>query len=170
MSVPSFAGARRNLTAELFKSTAGVDLVIVPFRTTPEAVIALLRDDIQMVIDFYAGLKPGLSDGSTRAIAWSATKRSPALPDVPTVQEAGVPGFNVTSWNAFYAPADVPGNVIETLNGGLRTALADPEVKRKLLDLGIDSRPSTPAELDAQMRADIKKWSEVIARAGIPKQ
>ena len=81
-----------------------------------------------------------------------------------------MPGFNVTSWNAFYAPADVPGNVIETLNGGLRTALADPEVKRKLLDLGIDSRPSTPAELDAQMRADIKKWSEVIARAGIPKQ
>jgi putative tricarboxylic transport membrane protein len=163
-------GSTQNLTAELFKSTAGVDFVIVPFRTTPEAVIALLRDDIQMVIDFYAGLKPGLSDGTTRAIAWSAAKRSPALPDVPTVQEAGVPGFNVTSWNAFYAPADVPGNVIETLNGGLRTTLADPEVKRTLLDLGIDSRPSTPAELDAQMRADIKKWSEVIARAGIPKQ
>jgi tripartite-type tricarboxylate transporter receptor subunit TctC len=154
----------------LFKSTAGVDLVIVPFRTSPEAVIALLRDDIQMVIDFYAGLKPGLSDNSTRAIAWSAAKRSPALPDVPTVQEAGVPNFDVTSWNAFYAPTDVPGTVIETLNGGLRTALADPEVKRKLLDLGIDSRPSAPAELDAQMRADIKKWSKVIARAGIPKQ
>jgi tripartite-type tricarboxylate transporter receptor subunit TctC len=154
----------------LFKSTAGVDFVIVPFRTTPEAVIALLRDDIQMVIDFYAGLKPGLSDSSTRAIAWSAAKRSPALPDVPTVEEAGVPGFNVTSWNAFYAPTGVPGNVIETLNGGLRTALADAEVKRKLLDLGIDSRPSTPDELDAQMRADIKKWAEVIARAGIPKQ
>lgn len=163
-------GSTQNLTAELFKSTAGVDFVIVPFRTTPEAVIALLRDDIQMVIDFYAGLKPGLSDGSTRAIAWSATKRSPALPDVPTVQEAGVPGFDVTSWNAFYAPADVPGNVIETLKGGLRAALVDSEVKRKLLDLGIDSRPSTPDELDAQMRADIKKWAEVIARAGIPKQ
>jgi tripartite-type tricarboxylate transporter receptor subunit TctC len=163
-------GSTQNLTAELFKSTAGVDFVIVPFRTTPEAVIALLRDDIQMVIDFYAGLKPGLSDSSTRATAWSAAKRSPALPDVPTVQEAGVPGFDVTSWNAFYAPTDVPGNVIETLNGGLRTALADAEVKRKLLDLGIDSRPSTPDVLDAQMRADIKKWAEVIARAGIPKQ
>jgi tripartite-type tricarboxylate transporter receptor subunit TctC len=86
------------------------------------------------------------------------------------VQEAGVPGFDVTSWNAFYAPADVPGNVVETLNGGLRATLGDAEVKRKLLDLGIDSRPSTPAELDAQMRADIKKWAEVITRAGIPKQ
>jgi tripartite-type tricarboxylate transporter receptor subunit TctC len=163
-------GSTQNLTAELFKSTAGVDFVIVPFRTTPEAVIALLRDDIQMVIDFYAGLKPGLSDSSTRAVAWSAAKRSPALPDVPTVQEAGVPDFNVTSWNAFYAPTDVPGNVVETLNGGLRTALADPEVKRKLLDLGIDSRASTPDELDAQIRTDIKKWAEVIARAGIAKQ
>jgi tripartite-type tricarboxylate transporter receptor subunit TctC len=163
-------GSTQNLTAELFKSTAGVDFVIVPFRTTPEAVIALLRGDIQMVIDFYAGLKPGLSDGTTRAVAWSAAKRSPALPDVPTVQESGVAGFNVTSWNGLYAPTEVPAGVIETLNGGLRTALADPEVKRKLLDLGIDSRPSTPDELDAQMRADIKKWAEVIARAGIAKQ
>jgi tripartite-type tricarboxylate transporter receptor subunit TctC len=163
-------GSTQNLTVELFKSTTGVDFVIVPFRTTPEAVIALLRDDIQMVIDFYAGLKPGLSDGTTRAIAWSATKRSPALPDVPTVQESGVPGFNVTSWNALYAPSGVPANVIATLNGGLRSVLADAEVKRKLLDLGIDSRASTPDELDAQMHADIKKWAEVIERAGIPKQ
>jgi tripartite-type tricarboxylate transporter receptor subunit TctC len=163
-------GSTQNLTAELFKSTAGVDFVIVPFRTTPEAVIALMRDDIQMVIDFYAGLKPGLSDNTTRAVAWSAAKRSPALPDVPTVQESGVPGFNVTSWNALYAPTGVPENVIGILNSGLRTALADADVKRKLLDLGIDSRPSTPDEIDAQMRADIKKWAEVIARAGIPKQ
>ncbi len=89
-------GSTQHLTAELFKSTAGVDFVIVPFRTTPEAVLALLRGDIQMVIDFYAGLKPGLVDGKTRAIAWSASTRSPALPDVPTVQEGGVAGFNVT--------------------------------------------------------------------------
>ena len=154
----------------MFKSTAGVDFVIVPFRTTPEAVLALLRGDIQMVIDFYAGLKPGLADGKTRAIAWSASTRSPALPDVPTVQEGGVAGFNVTSWNAFYAPAGDPPEVVETINRSLRTVLADPDVKRRLLDLGIDSRASTPAELDAQMRADIKKWAGVIERAGIAKQ
>jgi tripartite-type tricarboxylate transporter receptor subunit TctC len=163
-------GSTQHLTAELFKSTAGVNFVIVPFRTTPEAVVALLRDDIQLVIDFYAGLKPGVTDGKTRPIAWSAAKRSPALPDVPTVEEGGVPGFNVTSWNGLYAPAGVPGDVVETVNRGLRTVLTDPDVKRRLLDLGIDSRPSTPAELDAQMRADIKKWADVIARAGIPKQ
>jgi putative tricarboxylic transport membrane protein len=111
-----------------------------------------------------------VTDGKTRPIAWSAAKRSPALPDVPTVEEGGVPGFNVTSWNGLYAPAGVPAEVVETVNGGLRKVLADPDVKRRLLDLGIDSRPSTPAELDAQMRADIKKWADVIARAGIPKQ
>src|SRR5205823_4433706 len=126
--------------------------------------------DIHMVVDFYAGLRPGLVDGKTRAIAWSASKRSPALPDVPTVQEGGVPGFNVTSWNALYVPAGVPPEVVETINRTLRTVLADPDVKRRLLDLGIDSRASSPAELDAQMRADIKKWGEVIERAGIAKQ
>jgi tripartite-type tricarboxylate transporter receptor subunit TctC len=163
-------GSTQHLTAELFKSTAGVNFVIVPFRTTPEAVIALMRDDIHMVIDFYAGLKAGMSDGKLRPVAWSAAKRSPALPDVPTVQEGGVPGFNVTSWNALYAPAGVPPEVIDTVNRGLRTVLADPDVKRRLLDLGIDSKAGTPAELDMQMRADIKKWSEVIERAGIAKQ
>jgi tripartite-type tricarboxylate transporter receptor subunit TctC len=163
-------GSTQHLTAELFKSTAGVNFVIVPFRTTPEAVIALMRDDIHMVIDFYAGLKAGMSDGKLRPVAWSAAKRSPALPDVPTVQEGGVPGFNVTSWNALYAPVGAPPEVIDTVNRGLHTVLADPDVKRRLLDLGIDSRASTPAELDVQMRADIKKWAEVIDRAGIAKQ
>jgi tripartite-type tricarboxylate transporter receptor subunit TctC len=163
-------GSTQHLTAELFKSTAGVNFVIVPFRTTPEAVIALMRDDIHMVIDFYAGLKAGMSDGKLLPVAWSAAKRSPALPDVPTVQEGGVPGFNVTSWNALYAPAGVPPEVIDTVNRGLRTVLADPDVKRRLLDLGIDSKAGAPAELDTQMRADIKKWAEVIERAGIAKQ
>jgi tripartite-type tricarboxylate transporter receptor subunit TctC len=163
-------GSTQHLTAELFKSTAGMNFVIVPFRTTPEAVIGLMRNDIQMVIDFYAGLNAGLSDGKLRPAAWSAAQRSPALPDVPTVEEGGVAGFNVSSWNALYAPSGVPGETIEIINRGLRTVLADPEVKHRLLDLGIDSKASAPAELDARMRADIKKWAEVIERAGIAKQ
>ena len=79
-------------------------------------------------------------------------------------------GFNVSSWNALYSPSGVPGEAIETINRGLHKVLADPEVKRRLLDLGIDSKASTPAELDGRMRADIKKWAEVIERAGIAKQ
>lgn len=163
-------GSTQNLTAELFKSSAGVNFVIVPFRTTPEAVVALLRNDVQMVIDFYAALKPGVADGKTRAIAWSGSTRSPALPDVPTVQEGGVGGFDVRSWNALYTPAGTPSAVVDTLNAALREVVADADVKRRFLDLGIDARASTPAELDAQMRADIKKWDAVIERAGIARQ
>jgi tripartite-type tricarboxylate transporter receptor subunit TctC len=163
-------GSTQNLTAELFKSTAGVNFVIVPFRTTPEAVIALLRNDVHMVIDFYAALKPGLSDGKTRAIAWSGSTRSLALPDIPTVQEGGVGGFEVKSWNALYAPADAPQEAVAILNRTLRDVVADADVKRRLLDLGIEAKASTPEELDTQMRSDIKKWDAVIARAGIQKQ
>jgi tripartite-type tricarboxylate transporter receptor subunit TctC len=163
-------GGTQNLAAELFKSTTGANFVIVPFRTSPEAVVALLRNDIHMVIDFYAALRPGLQDGKTRALAWSGPKRSPALPDVPTAQEAGVSGYVVTSWNSLYAPAGTPPEVIDGVNRALREVLADAEVRRKLLDLGIESRASTPAEIDAQMRADIKKWDDVITRANIPKQ
>lgn len=163
-------GGTQNLTAELFKATAGIDVVIVPFRTSPEAVVALLRNDVHMMIDFYAALRPGLSDGKTRALAWSGPKRSPALPEIPTAQEAGVPGFEVTSWNALYAPAATPPEVIGTLNQALREILADADVRKRLLDLGIDSKAGSPAEMDAQMRADIKKWGAVIERAGIQKQ
>ena len=163
-------GGTQNLTAELFKSTAGIDVVVVPFRTTPEAVVALLRNDIHMVIDFYAALRPGLSDNKTRAVAWSGPQRSQALPNVPTAQEGGVAGFEVKSWNALYAPAGTSPQVISTVNNALREILADADVKTRLLDLGIESKASSPAEMDAQMRADIKKWGAVIERAGIPKQ
>ena len=88
-------GSTQNLTAELFKSMAGIDVVLVPFRTTPDQVVALLRDDIQLSIDFYAALKPSLQSGKTRAIATSAPQRSPELPNVPTVQEGGVANFDV---------------------------------------------------------------------------
>jgi tripartite-type tricarboxylate transporter receptor subunit TctC len=163
-------GGTQNLTAELFKAKAGGQFVIVPFRTSPDVVIALLRNDIQLDIDFYAAVKPTLDNGKGRAIATSGPQRSPELPNVPTVQEAGVAGFEVVAWNGLYAPAGTPQNVIDTLNAGLHEVLADPALKKRALDLGIDARASTPAELDARMRADIAKWGAVIASAHIPKQ
>ena len=163
-------GSTQHLTSELFKSTAGINFVNVTFRTTGEAVIGLLRNDVQMVIDFYAALKPGLADNKTRALAWSGPTPSPALPDVPTVAQSGVAGFEVVSWNAFYAPAGTPQAVIDTLNGAMRTVLADPELKKRALELGIDTKASAPAEIDARMKADIAKWGAVIDKAGIAKQ
>jgi tripartite-type tricarboxylate transporter receptor subunit TctC len=163
-------GSTQNLTAELFKSMAGADIVIVPFRTSPDELVALLRGDIQLEVEFYAALKPSLQSGQVRALATSGAKRSPELPDVPTVAESGVAGFDVTSWNALYAPAGTPPDILAALNGALHDVLADPALKKAALDLGIDAKASTPQEMDARMRADIAKWTQVIASAKIPKQ
>jgi tripartite-type tricarboxylate transporter receptor subunit TctC len=163
-------GSTQNLTAELFKSMSGADIVIVPFRTSPDESIALLRGDIQLQVEFYAALKPSLQSGQARALATSAPQRSPELPNVPAVSEAGVPGFEVTSWNALYAPAGTPQAIIDKLNHALQDVLADPDVKQRALDLGIEAKGSTPKEIDDRMRADIDKWSKVIASAHIPKQ
>jgi tripartite-type tricarboxylate transporter receptor subunit TctC len=163
-------GSTQNLTAELFKSMSGADVVIVPFRTSPDEAVALLRGDVQMAVEFYAAAKPGLQSGQARALATSGPKRSPELPDVPTVAEAGVPNFDVTSWNALYAPVGTPPDIVDKLNRTLQDVLADPDVKKRALDLGIDAKASTPAEIDARMRADIAKWGKVIESANIPKQ
>jgi tripartite-type tricarboxylate transporter receptor subunit TctC len=162
-------GSTQNLTVELFKSMANAKFVIVPFRGSPDVVVALLRGDVQMDVDFYAAIKPSLDNGKMRALATSGPKRSPELPNVPTVQEAAVAGFDVVAWNGLYAPTGTPKEIIDTLNAALHEVLADPALKKRALDLGIDARASTPAELDARMRADIAKWDAVIAKAHIPK-
>ncbi|HXW41587.1 MAG TPA: tripartite tricarboxylate transporter substrate-binding protein [Xanthobacteraceae bacterium] len=164
------AGGVQHLTANYFKQASGANFVIVPFRTTPDTIVALMRDDVQMVIDFYAALKSGIDSGELRAIAWAGAKPSPAMPNVPTAADQGVKDFHAASWNSFYAKKGTPQEVVDTLNKALYEVLAEPEVKQKLLALGIDSRASTPAEMDAQMQADIKKWAEVIERAGLEKK
>jgi tripartite-type tricarboxylate transporter receptor subunit TctC len=162
-------GGIQNLTANYLKQATGANVVIVPFRTTPDAIVALLRDDVQMVIDFYAPLKPGIEGGQMRAIAWAGPKPSPALPDVPTASEQGVKDFAASSWNSLYVRAETPPDIIDKLNQAMRQALADPGVKQRLLDLGVDSKASSPAEMAAQMQADIAKWTAVVQRAGLEK-
>jgi tripartite-type tricarboxylate transporter receptor subunit TctC len=164
------AGGVQNLTANYFKQASGADIVIVPSRTTTDAVVALMRDDVQMVIDFYAALKPGIDSGQLRPIAWAGLRPSPALPNLPTAVAQGVKDFHASSWNSLYAKAGTPQPVIDTLNKALREVLADPEVKQKLLALGIDSRASTPAEMNQQFKDDIAMWAAVVDRAGIEKK
>ena len=161
-------GSTQHLAAELFRASAGIGVVLVPFRSSPEAVVSLLRNDVQMVIDFPAALAAGLSDGKLRPVATSGPTRWPTMPDVPTAAEAGVPAYEVTSWNALYAPAGTPKEVVTIINATLRQVLADEEVQKKLRDMGIEAKSSTPAEADARMRADIDKWGKVIAKANIP--
>jgi tripartite-type tricarboxylate transporter receptor subunit TctC len=163
-------GSTQHLSAELLKSMSGANFVIIPFRTPPETVQALLRNDVQLVVEFPTALQRALSDHKLRAVAATGPVSAHALGGIPTVAEAGVPGYEVTSWNALYAPAGTPNEHIEVLNAALHEVLADPEIKRRGADLGIDTRAGTPAEAEAKMRADIAKWDKLITDAKIPRQ
>ena len=164
------AGSSQNLGAELFKSVSGLDFVIVPFKTSGEVLVGLERNDVQMAAEFYAALRGGLDAKKFTPVAISGTKRGEYLPDAPTAKEAGVANFEVTSWNAIFAPAGTPSDIVATLNKALNEVLADPEVRKKALELGIDARGSTPQEIQDRLKADIVKWGQVIDKAGIEKR
>jgi tripartite-type tricarboxylate transporter receptor subunit TctC len=162
-------GGTQNLGAELFKSSANLNFQIVPYRGTPEIIIALLRNDVQLIVDFYAAMKGGLTDGKLRPVGTSGLTRASYLPNVPTVAEV-VPGYEVTSWNGLAAPAGTPAPILDRLNSVMREILVIPEVKARYAEFGVEAKASSPAELKARLEGDIKKWSAVIEKAGIPKQ
>jgi tripartite-type tricarboxylate transporter receptor subunit TctC len=162
-------GGTQNLGAELFKSSANLDFQIVPYRATPEIIVALLRNDVHLMVDFYAALKGGLTDGKLRPVGTSGLTRASYLPNVQTVAEV-VPGYEVTSWNGLAAPAGTPTAIIDRLNALMREILVIPEVKSRYAEFGVEAKASSPAELKARLEADIKKWAAVIEKAGIPKQ
>jgi tripartite-type tricarboxylate transporter receptor subunit TctC len=162
-------GSTQNLGAELLRSMSGADFALVTYRTAPEALVALLRNDIQLIVEYYATVKPGLEDHKVRVLATSGEKRSKVLPNVPTASESGVPGYVVTSWNALFAPKGTPPELIARLNEAVRDTIALPETKRRLLDLGIEAQAGSPDEIEARLKADIAKWTKVIEDAKIPK-
>lgn len=163
-------GSTQNLSAELFKSTAGLNVAIVPFKATPDAFNALIGGEVDAVFESYAAARSLLDSGRLRALASSSPKRSGYLPQVPTVQEAGVPGYEVVGWNALAAPAGTPPDVVSLLNRHMNTVIAMPEVAKRLLELGTDAYAGTPDELRARLGNDIAKWAAVIRQAGIPQQ
>jgi tripartite-type tricarboxylate transporter receptor subunit TctC len=163
-------GSTQNLGAELFKSMAHLNFQIVPHRTTPDLVVGLLRNDIQLVVDFPAAVKGFLNDKKVRALGTTGNKRSVGLPDVPTVAEAGVPGYEVLSWNGFFGPAGLPKDVVDTVNKAMREVLAEDAVKKRLATLGVEAKASSPEELKKRMLDDVTKWADVIEKAHIPKQ
>jgi tripartite-type tricarboxylate transporter receptor subunit TctC len=163
-------GSTQNLSAQLFKSTAGVEITIVPFRSSPDVLIALLRGDIQMAIENYSAVQSHISDKAVTAVSSSGPVRTSFLPDVPTVKEAGGGDFEARSWNAIFAPKGTPPEVIKTLNAALREVLDAPDLKKRALELGIEAKASTPEEIHQRLKDDIEKWAKVIERAGIEKQ
>lgn len=163
-------GGTQNLAAELLKTAAGIDIQVVPFRNSPDIVAALLRNDLQMLVEFPAAVKARVDDGSLRLLATSGRNRAAAMPDLATAAEAGVKGYEVTSWNGLFAPRGTPPEVVALINANLREVLALPEIRTRLLELGIEARASRPDELMALLRSDQEKWDEVIVTSGIEKK
>jgi tripartite-type tricarboxylate transporter receptor subunit TctC len=163
-------GSTQNLSAELLKTAAGIDFVIVPFRGTPEVQVSLLQGNIALMIDGYSSIKGNLADGKIRALATSGSARSESTPDIPGAREGGVADYDVISWNALFAPAGMPPEIVKMLNDALHEILADADVKKRLLELGIEAKAGTPAEIADRLKSDIDKWQKVIETAGIQKQ
>jgi tripartite-type tricarboxylate transporter receptor subunit TctC len=165
-----YVGSTQNLSAELFKMAANIDFTIVPHRGTPEVEVSLLQGNVALMIDSYAAVKGNIAAGRFRALASSGAARSESTPDIATVQESGVANYDIVSWNALFARAGTPANVIKTLNGALQEILNEPEIKKKMLALGIEARASTPEAIEARLKSDIDKWRAVIEKAKIPRQ
>lgn len=163
-------GSTQNLSAQLFKSEAGIDAAIVPFKTTPDLMLATMNGDIDVMVDSYASMRSNIDGGQLRALGSSGPKRSEAHPNIPTVAEGGVPGFDVVSWNAFFVRAETPKDVIATLNAAMREVLADPDTRKRALELGIETRGGSPEEIGKRLTDDIARWSSVIQKAGIEKR
>ena len=133
-------GSTNHLAATLFRSMTGLDFVIVPFRTPGDLVTAAIRNDVDAIIQSYGALKSAVEEKQLRALAGTTAKRTPYAPNVPTVDKLGVKGFEVVTWNGFFAPARTPPEVVDLLNREIAAVLADADLKKRFLDLGLDRK------------------------------
>ena len=163
-------GTTQHLAAELFKSAAGIDAQVVPFKGTPDVIGALRGGQIQAGVDILSPLLTQIQGKALRPLAVTGAKRSRVLPDVPTAREAGVANLTAASWNGLAVPARTPKAVVERLNREIVAALKDPEVRRKLEGLNLDPHPGTPDDAATMLNSDIKRWGEVISGAKIERQ
>jgi tripartite-type tricarboxylate transporter receptor subunit TctC len=163
-------GSTQNLSAHLFKQMTGIDATVVTYRTTPDLITGVLRGDIDLAFDYYAAFKAPLADNKIRIVASADDERNPLLANVPTAKESGLPDYVVTSWNALSAPGGLPKDILAVLNRDIVAALADPGLRQKAREVGLNAQGSTPEVMRDRMARDIKRWGEVIAKAGIPKQ
>jgi len=163
-------GSTQHLSAELFKSVANLDAQVVPFNGTPAVITALRGGQVDIGVEVLSPVLPQIRGGVLRPLAVAGTQRSAALPQVPTARESGLNQFVSSSWNGLGVPAKTPRDIVERLNKEVVAALQAPAVKQKLLELNIEPHPSTPAQANEWLQSEIKRWGDVIQRAGIQKQ
>ena len=166
----SGAGTSNNLVAHLFALQSNLKVTIVPYRGPSELQIAIARGDIDLLINAYAGLQGVLKAHQARALAITSAKRDPEVPDVPTMAEAGVPNFVVTSWNAFYGPKGMPPEAVKVLETVVTKILQQPDTIAKFKSIGFDATAVPSDQLGKRMEFEIDRWHKVIQAAGIEKQ
>jgi len=163
----SGAGSSTHLSAELFKSMAGVDILHVPYKGSSQAITDLMGGQVTMLFDNAPSSIPFVEQGKLRALAVTSTKRLPNLPDVPTLDEAGVKGYESLSWSGIMAPAGTPKRVIDKLSAAIEKILRDPDVKQRFASLGVDPVGGPPEAFSRHIRAESEKWARVVKTANI---
>lgn len=163
-------GSSQHLSALLLESVTDTKFAVVPFRNTPDALQALLRGEVDLMVDTYAAMRGPITDGRLRALAVSGPARSAFLPQIPVMAELGHKSYDVTSWNALFARSGTPADIVERLNQATSAALKDPALVARLAELGLEPAPSTPEALGDRLRRDIARWSAVIDAAKVPRQ
>lgn len=160
-------GSTQHLAAKLFETVAGVELLTVPYKASPAVLMALRSGEIDVALEIVGPMMAQLKAGEIRALATTAGQRNAALADVLTVQQAGLKGYDVSSWNAIAAPAGTPQPVIDALQRAIASAVADAGVRTRLEALGMRLQSSTPAQARELLAKDIQRWGAVIKAAGI---
>lgn len=160
-------GASAHMAAELFKSSTKADIVHIPYKGQPPAIVDLVSGQVQMMFPNIPVALPQIKAGKLRALAVTTEKRSPLFPNLPTVAESGIPGFEVNQWSGLMAPAGTPAAIAEKFQRDIATALNLPETRQTLLNQGFEPVGNTPQQFAAYIRAEIAKWAKVIKEAGI---
>jgi tripartite-type tricarboxylate transporter receptor subunit TctC len=159
-------GTSSHLAGELFKSVTGVNIVHVPYRGGALAMTDLIGGQVQMMIEVMPNAYPQVEGGKLRGLAVTTAKRWPTAPTVPTFAEAGVAGFEVTAWDALFAPRSTPKPVIDKLNAAVRKALDDAPLRAALLARGAEPVSSSPEELSRHVANEVERWGKVVRASG----
>jgi tripartite-type tricarboxylate transporter receptor subunit TctC len=167
---PGF-GATQHMSGELFKQTAGVDMTAVQFRTSPEAITAVLGKQVDVLFDTVLAVLGQVQSGQLKAIAVTTKDRFPIVPDVPAAAESGLlPGYDVATWYGFFGPRGIPPEIVSKLNKALNEALKDAAVRERLIKAGVAPQGSTPEEFGKFMAGELARWNKVREQAGIAQQ
>jgi tripartite-type tricarboxylate transporter receptor subunit TctC len=160
-------GTSQHLSGELFRTLTGIDIVHVPYKGTAPALTELLAGQVQMAFENLPSMLPHIQSGKLRALAVTPARRSNAVPDLPTVAEAGVPGYEASVWFGVFATAGTPKPIVERLHGDIMKALSTPELKERMAKLGAEVVGLGPDEFAKYLRQEIPKWADVVKRAGV---